>query len=63
MEFAVDLLWEEEPFSEQVKGRFRKAVMNLKNTLRDQWTSLDASQRAWTNVSGDKGRFPVIIMD
>ena len=35
MEFAVDLLWEEEPFSEQVKGRFRKAVMNLKNTLRD----------------------------
>ena len=34
MEFAVDLLWEEEPFSEQVKGRFRKAVMNLKNTLR-----------------------------
>lgn len=26
MEFAVDLLWEEEPFSEQVKGRFRKAV-------------------------------------
>ena len=35
MELAVDLLWEEEPFSEQVKGRFRKAVTNLKNTLRD----------------------------
>ena len=35
MEFAVDLLWEEEPFSEQIKGRFRKAVMNLKNTLRE----------------------------
>ena len=34
MEVAIDLLWEEEPFSEQVKGRFRKAVMNLKNTLR-----------------------------
>lgn len=35
MEFAVEVLWENEPFGDKVKGRFRKVVMNLRNTLRD----------------------------
>lgn len=35
MEFGIETLWENEPFGERSKARFRKAVMNLRNTLRE----------------------------
>lgn len=35
MEFAIEILWEGEPFGEKVKGKFRKAVMHLRNTLKE----------------------------
>lgn len=35
MELAIDVLWEEAPFDEKVKGKFRKAVMHLRNTLKE----------------------------
>lgn len=34
-EYAIDLLWEEEPFGDRVKVKFRKALMNLRNTLKE----------------------------
>lgn len=35
MEYAVEMLWEDEPYSEKVKVKFRKALMNLRNTLKE----------------------------
>lgn len=35
MELAIEVLWEEVPFDEKVKGKFRKAVMHLRNTLKE----------------------------
>lgn len=35
MELAIEILWEGEPFDEKVKGKFRKAVMYLRNTLKE----------------------------
>lgn len=35
MELAIEVLWEGVPFDEKVKGKFRKAVMHLRNTLKE----------------------------
>lgn len=35
MEFIIEMLWENEPFGDKAKGKFRKAVMNLRNTLKE----------------------------
>lgn len=55
MESGIEALWENEPFGERAKGRFRKAVMNLRNTLREHgvlWILHGARGKLWLEVNG-----------
>lgn len=38
-DYAIEMLWENEPFGENVKVKYRKALMNLKNTLKENGIS------------------------
>lgn len=38
-DYAIEMLWENEPFCESVKVKYRKALMNLKNTLNENGIS------------------------
>lgn len=55
MEFAIEMLWENQPFGERSKARFRKAVMNLRNTLRESgalWLIRAERGRLWLELEG-----------
>ena len=38
-DYAIEMLWEDEPFGENVRVKYRKALMNLKNTLKENGIS------------------------
>lgn len=55
MEFAIETLWENEPFDSRSKAKLRKALMNLRNTLREYgipWLVHGERGRLWLEAEG-----------